>query len=227
MLPGHASNREIETLRHDLESLVSAPIRPEVFGANGHNFKLRRPLKESMLAEFEATHRIAFPSDYREFLVSVGNGGAGPYYGLFSLGEMDDGHDHVPWKENDGFVGILSKPFPHTNPWNDLTGMPEEDEQDEQRFELAFNEFDKRYWNPSNVNGAIPICHLGCALRQWLVVTGPEAGHVWCDYRADYRGLQPLSFEQMARVTFLQWYRNWLDGALRALRKGNQRESWS
>ena len=48
------------------------------------------------------------------------------------------------------------------------------------------------YWNATQVNGAIPICHLGCCLRQWLVVTGPEAGNVWDDVRADYAGFKPV-----------------------------------
>ncbi len=67
------------------------------------------------------------------------------------------------------------------------------------------------------MNGAIPICHLGCALRQWLVVTGPEAGNIWCDYRADRRGIYPLSAPGKERVTFYQWYRDWLDDVLKAL----------
>jgi hypothetical protein len=37
---------------------------------------------------------------------------------------VDDGFDHEAWSENDGFVGILSKPFPHRGPWNDLSGEP-------------------------------------------------------------------------------------------------------
>jgi hypothetical protein len=63
--------------------------------------------------------------------------------------------------------------------------------------------------------GAIPICHLGCALRQWLVITGPEAGNVWCDDRADRGGLYPLQQGRLKRVSFLKWYRSWLNGALR------------
>ena len=38
---------------------------------------------------------------------------------------MDDGHDLRPWQENDGFVGQLAEPFPHTSAWNDLTGNPD------------------------------------------------------------------------------------------------------
>jgi hypothetical protein len=63
------------------------------------------------------------------------------------------------------------------------------------------------------VNGAIPVCHIGCALRRWLVVTGPERGHIWCDDRADQRGLYPLRLHGADRVTFIDWYLDWLRDA--------------
>ena len=43
---------------------------------------------------------------------------------------------------------------------------------DEHEYERQYDEFEKRYWDSSRVNGAIPICEIGCALRIWLVVTG-------------------------------------------------------
>jgi hypothetical protein len=101
---------------------------------------------------------------------------------------MDDGHRYIRWKENNGFIGGLAAPFPHTKRWNDLTGKPafdearELDEEYEDAYWEKMNEWqESHYWNSRHVNGAIPICHLGCASRQWLVITGPEAGHVWCD----------------------------------------------
>jgi hypothetical protein len=151
-------------------------------------------------------------------VVKLGNGGAGPYYGVFKLGEMDASYEFQDWEEGDGFVGVLSEPFPHTSAWNDLTGQPVESD-DEEAYEEALEVFDGRYWDPVNVNGAIPICHEGCALRDWLVVTGPEAGHVWHDARADLEGLKPIGIGAKKRVTFLNWYESWLNEALATLPK--------
>jgi hypothetical protein len=50
---------------------------------------------------------------------------------------------------------------------------------------LAIEEIDKKYWDEALVAGATPICHHACALRDWLVITGPEAGQVWHDERVD------------------------------------------
>ncbi|MGH7170378.1 MAG: hypothetical protein ACRELG_08895 [Gemmataceae bacterium] len=137
---------------------------------------------------------------------------------------MDDGFEHTPWAENDGFVGVLSLPFPHTCPWNDLSEEPVYDESRaddpewEEEYERQLDAWkDQVYWNTANVNGAVPICHLGCALRQWLVVAGSEAGNVWDDHRTDHGGLKPVQHSGRQRVSFLQWYRSWLDEALRQL----------
>jgi hypothetical protein len=138
---------------------------------------------------------------------------------------MDDGFGFQIWKENDGFVGTLSQPFPHTERWNDLTGYPRYDDEQavekgyEDKYELLLNKFDERYWSAEQVHGAIPICHRGCALRNWLVVTGPEAGHIWCDDRADLNGLYPFQQDGLARVTFIEWYSRWLQQAFLQARK--------
>lgn len=204
------------TIRDGLDQLRTAKRWPNVFGAESHEFKLHPPLSEAEVGEFEAQHRIRLPEDYRGFLINLGNGGAGPYYGLFKLGEMDDCHDVQKWNESNGFVGVLANPFPHVAAWNDLSAEPNESD-DELEYEKRLDAFDAVYWNSDNVNGAIPLCHHGCALRDWLVVTGREAGHMWNDARADYAGLCPISVGAKTRVTFLEWYMHWLNKALTKL----------
>lgn len=206
----------LETIRVGLERLRTTKRPPKVFGADSHEFRLYPPLSEATVREFEVKYRIRLPEDYREFLIDLGNGGAGPFYGVFKLGDMDDSFDFKEWKEADGFVGVLSKPFPHATAWNDTTGEPEETD-DEEEFEKALEAFGQHYWNPENVNGAIPICHEGCAYRVWLVVTGREAGHLWRDARTTQGGLSPMKIGRKERITFLDWYIDWLNEALAKL----------
>jgi hypothetical protein len=65
------------------------------------------------------------------------------------------------------------------------------------------------------MNGAIPICHAGCALRTWLVITGTQAGHLWYDKRADLDGVKPLTQNDGSPLTFDAWYEQWLEQCLR------------
>jgi hypothetical protein len=169
---------------------------------------------EDELHAFEHEYGVQLPEEYRMFLAHIGRGGAGPYYGLFDFHQMDVGHGYKAWRQDDGFVGILAKPFPYTDRWNDLSGEPDDElaRKDEAEYERQLARFERRYW--AQLDGAIPICHLGCALRQWLVISGPEAGNVWGDDRADYGGLYPLSRQGAKRVSFFTWYRDWLDEAL-------------
>jgi SMI1 / KNR4 family (SUKH-1) len=206
---------KFDTLIQNLERIRANGQEFGVFGEEAHSYLMNPPLSENEVLEFEAEHGVGLPDDYRQFLMRVGNGGAGPYYGLFKLGEMDQGFDQGPWGN---FVGQLSAPFPHVDAWNDLADMPEyQGKGDEKRFNPLIEAFDERYFDNQQVNGALPICHLGCARRQWLVITGSEAGNVWCDDRADYKGLYPLQMEGHSRVNFFEWYSNWLDEVLSKL----------
>lgn len=207
---------DIDSIRKSLDRCRKARPQPAVFGAGSHLFRLNAPIPESRVAQFESQHEVALPEDYRRFIIDLGNGGAGPYYGIFKLGEMDDCFNHKPWKENDGFIGKLAEPFPHTEAWNDLHAYPEE-KDDEDAYEVELDAFDKVYWDSKNVNGAIPICHQGCAYRNWLVVTGPEAGNVWVDLRVDYKGLVPVNLKSGRRAGFLEWYYEWLTCAVAML----------
>lgn len=197
-----------------VEKLHKLVLDLDIFGAERHGFELNPVLTEKEVQWFEKKYKIKLPLDYREFLLIVGNGGAGPA-DFFKLGEVDDGFDYEVWKEGEGLVGILSKPFPHTSAWNDLIGKPtekeEENAEDEDELEKRIEEFDEKYQDNKHINGAIPICHLGCANRLYLVVNGIEKGNIWCDDRADYEGVFPLTTNGLERVSFYQWYLDWLD----------------
>ncbi len=190
--------------------------QPQVFGADSHHFQLNPSLPGEDVVRFEREHGVELPSDYRQFITSVGNGGAGPFYGIFPLGKMDDNFDLRTWQEDDGFIGVLSSPFSLANHWNELTGMPADDlvDQDEAEYEAQMDAFDKSYWRSSLMNGAIPICHEGCALRVWLVVSGPESGKIWEDRRSGYAGITRMTLADGSPATFASWYGEWLNSCL-------------
>ena len=200
-------SHDYTSIRDALERLRTVGDVASVFGAESHRFALNPVLAEPELISFEQRHGMRLPAEYRGFLTNVGNGGAGPYYGLFPLRMMDDNSGYAAWEEGGDFVGILREPFPHTDAWN-IDFDPNNYGSDKE-----FNAAETANWSPTLVNGATPICHRGCALRDWLVVTGPLAGHVWYDRRTEWGGLEPVLINGR-RASFLDWYRQWLDQAL-------------
>lgn len=63
-----------------------------VFGSKrangwGHGYRFNDLLRQSHIDAFERDHRIRLPSDYQEFIVEIGDGGAGPHYGVQTLAE--------------------------------------------------------------------------------------------------------------------------------------------
>ncbi len=197
----------IERVLPGLERLREQdPHGGRTFAASEHGYRLGPVIDERAVTTFESTHGIVLPADYRAFVTRVGNGGAGPFYGVFRLGEMDDGFGFAPWKTGE-LVGNLARPFPHREAWN-LTG----DELEALQNALSDEETERAYWGP--MDGAVPICHQGCNLRDWLVVTGPEAGRMWHDATADYGGWEPIVDRSGAHLSFGAWYLRWLDAAL-------------
>ena len=77
---------EIAELGEMLKRLRAMDPGFRVFGSVQHRYQLGPPLSEVELAAFEATNRVRLPEAYRQFLSTVGNGGAGPFYGLSPLG---------------------------------------------------------------------------------------------------------------------------------------------
>jgi hypothetical protein len=92
----------------------------------------------------------------------------------------------------------VGRPFPFKKNWN-LS-----------KKELAKLDHPNADWSSyiAATDGAIPVCDAGCGSHWWLVVSGPQAGRVWHDRRADRLGWTS------ANVTFSEWYLEWLDAAI-------------
>jgi hypothetical protein len=91
-----------------LQRLAQAAQRDrnwKVFGALRHHYKLNLTLPLSLVEALEKHHGVSLLVDYRHFITEIGNGGAGPYYGVLPFGKDDDDRD---W-EDGGLVGYPPK----------------------------------------------------------------------------------------------------------------------
>lgn len=206
--------RKLEELRRIDRSFAT-------FGSSSHQYRLEPPLPRAKLESFEAEHSIVLPEPYRTFISELSNGGAGPYCGLFPLGYFDgSGGPLERWSEGDGFAGQLSRPFPHRQPWSlpdSRYKCPDAFETEEEE-EAWYKALEDETWKPELVDGAFPICHQGCAIRNLLVVTGPERGKVWVDDRASDGGIFPEGDDPNSGISFFDWYSDWLDRSIAALK---------
>lgn len=205
-MPSLSPHRVAETLAY-LRGVRSSKSNVDV-----RSFELNQAIAEEKVEAFEQGLSIRLPSEYRDFLVQIGNGGAGPYYGIFPLGTADDGFTIRAWKMNDSLVGDPSKPFRFKEAWNDTSNMPPDDllEKNAEEYWRQMEDFERTYWSSELMNGSVPVCHQGCALRIWLVVTGPQSGELWDDRRSECAGIRPLKLADGSRATFGAWYDEWL-----------------
>jgi hypothetical protein len=169
------------------------------FGAEHHKYRMNPPIAPGELETFEVLHGIRLPEDYRCFLLEVGDGGAGPAYGVLPL-------RYWAW---------------HVSEWNHLTGSPrplverpsasylaspcqlraDVDYDGTWQERLAPQDYD-------SFQGMMAVCYQGCADCVLLVVSGAERGRLV----SVGESWNPPVFLPMP--DFLSWYETWQDSVL-------------
>ena len=123
--------------------------------AKGRGVRFSTCLSETAVADFERGYRISLPTDYRQFLLQIGNGGDGPpVFGLCALGAIPADFDAAP--------PDLAKPFPFKRPWIWEDG---ETSPEGTRLDVYC--------------GIIILGTDGCGQYWALVVRGPDSGKIW------------------------------------------------
>jgi hypothetical protein len=208
-------------VRDRLAELSTGPHADKVFGSTGHGWRLEPPLSTAELDELESQLDVELPAEYRSFLVQVSRGGAGPAYGLFPVQRVDAG-----WRwEGDGAeltdLKTLGQPFPHTDAFDPAIDLPDPPAREGFDSEDGFNDAEDAYWQqhdavvfaPEHSVGLLYLCHLGCAYREALVVSGPARGQMWGDDTASDGGFRSLREPDGNPIGFARWYGTWLGQA--------------
>ncbi len=171
------------------------------FGVDYHQYTLHTPLTEHAVKQFELQYNIELPLDFIFFLTKFGNGGpghfggAGPFYGLYPLGNFGYmiGCKHT--MRLPCFINSQLTP----EQWKEATAFAEDDEAEG-------IEFDKKY--DALFGGMLPLGTQGCNFQTMLVLNGDTCGRV-------------VTIDQDLRMpildgnkNFLDWYESWLDRLL-------------
>lgn len=158
------------------------------FGANRHGYQMNEPLEFEAIARFEAKTGIALPNEFSEFLQVVGNGGAGPYYGIAPL---DPDRIAGPLKQE-----CLLSPGMTQEEWGAMIAFLDDP---------SIKPEERRRLQQELYGGMLGIGSMGWTFEMMLVLNGPYRGRVvYVD-----RSYQIPFFTYEAN--FLEWYERWVD----------------
>ena len=242
---GNQQELDIPRIVAGLQFLRDADPNHSVFGANRHRYLFRPRLDEGKAVEFERRYSVRLPEDFRRFFIELGNGGAGPFYGILGLDELIETQADY-WND-------LSKPFTHRSQWagppdllqaiNDPDLLSANNGANTADWEAVDRrgELIDEYWSITSRDGTINICEYGCNLRFILILKGPEFGRIWFDSTPDFTGYSPVGIDPECpigpsskwcitgedvptenRIRFAHWYHCWLDWACQLAAKGAQ-----
>lgn len=170
-----------------------------VFGSTGHLYCLNTVVDESILTAWETTHGIAIPQDYRDYLTKIGNGFAGPGYGItpFNLERFEPEWKapclHAPEFEDE-----------YNRLANEIAILYEKDEGDNQE-EILYDALYKRF----NYDGVLKIGTNGCAGINAIALNGSTKGF----YLSLVNELEYYRVGESGtgNKPFAEWFMEWLE----------------
>jgi len=228
-------NEQIKRIKEKITLLRRLDKGYTVFGSQKHRYLINATVSVGSIREFEEKHRVTLPEGYTRFLTEIGNGGAGPFYGLEQI--QDSLCCDLDYKQKSDLLNP-GQPFLHTESWNMIFESSVDEEEDE--YENEREKFEEKYFDKEHMNGVLAICNYGCAISLNLVVKGQEYGKMWTDDRGSDNGIHP-SYElgNKGSIGFLEWYELWLDNSLEEVNEqlslslqrdkniaGNQKSWW-
>ncbi len=176
----------------------------QVFGSQRHRYLCNPPLEETEVAAWEQKYQVQLPKAYRDFIKTIGDGGAGPGYGLFPLYKaLESSYLQKPFVLESDFV--VERSF-DTGAYACEIGTCDEN------CTLCENaENCLLYWDDTEncfryEQGALRLNSHGCTYYDVLVCKGVGVGSVWAANEAN--GMIALD------IDFLQWYEYWLDDCI-------------
>ncbi len=182
-------------VRRKLDRKRELDLEFKAFGACKHKYHLEGPISEEKVRLIEERYSFQLPDDYRRFITEVGNGGAGPGYGLNSFNVNDN--EALKW---------CSKPFilmADHKPDDDIDDLLDRlDAQDTKFCDSLITAFQDNIMFAGN----LVLAGYGCGETRNLIVNGPCKGEVWA-----FDGTQNCIIRN--KQSFMDWYMSWIDSS--------------
>lgn len=170
-----------------------------IFGADKHQYQFAPPASPEEVQAMQQRLGVTFPEDYVTYLTRLGNGGAGPQYGLYSLEQLALWNEHLP--------DPVSR-----ETWLDSRLTPGRWMQAVRKFNaLAEEDADAVFHRMTH--GALIIGTQGCTVDTLLLCSGEDAGKiVYIDW--NFLEEKPPHFTGM-------YFAEWLEGYFRKVIAGD------
>ncbi len=171
----------------------------EVFGADSHQYDLGKPVNLEEVIRFEEHYNVDLPEAYKTFITKLGNGGsgdyggAGPYYGIFELGDFGYMEPNSKYMSAPCVIdsSITEKK------WKALTVF-------EEKLDRNSLEYDRKY--QMLFSGLMFIGTMGDSGQMMLILNGKDTGRVVY--------INQDLYLPIVKGQFLDWYEEWLDKIL-------------
>lgn len=209
---------EVEKILKQAESIDPEYVR---FGASRHHYKLNPPVSKAFVREMEEKYHFRLPEDYVQFITEVGDGGAGPDYGIEPFGNfLRKGKDPYAEKFQEEYRCSLAKEFK-------VRPMRSEEAEEyaftREAYERTPENFfvDEKVYDDSAeciMEGYFVLGTHGCQWDFGLITAGERRGQVFdTDNEMGYCFLAE---------SFSEFYQNWLDDILDVERFQEELERW-
>ncbi len=168
----------------------------QVFGAGSHQYRLNPVIAPEEVRRFEAQYRVNLPREYVFFLTEVGNGGAGPYYGLYPLEKLamyTECLGRYTQEEAENLPAFIDRKMTDRD-WAAAVG----EDGDDQAYEDMMKQV---------CSGLLVIGTQGCTYDNLLMWKGSERGKiVYIDWN-----MEPEYGPFFTGLTFLDWYQRYFE----------------
>lgn len=197
---------DVEYVKAAVRKLAYFDMEYKGFGSWGHAHIFKPVLEEEQLATWEELMQLRLPEDFRLYLTKLGNGGAGPAYGIAPF--------HLPRDKQLNEISLYSdeqaEAFNETaQAWFEMSNVDEEDCYERYKLEnpqeagLSFREWEDKFYEPYYdkleqklmSNGQLFIANQGCSVDIYLILNGTERG-MCHSTNTDYDYSYPCTREQ-------------------------------
>ena len=179
----------------------------KIFGANQHKWKFAEPTDMKKIHDFENDMKISLPEALVRYLTELGDGGAGPDYGIYSLEEMRKRNVFLPQTAN---LPVMLDHSMTDEQWIDFAEKYEtlDDIVYSDKFDTKTKEQQEklkqelRDMELSLIAGGVCIGTPGCTMNSILMCRGAAAGEVFV---VDFDYIYQLQSEPYCCGKFEDW----------------------